>query len=192
MITVVSGLPRCGTSLMMQMLHAGGLPVLTDNTRTPDEDNPRGYFELEKVKKIKQDASWLEEAEGKCFKMVSMLLYDLPPQRRYKVVFMTRNIEEILASQARMLERLGKNRGPDDADMRGFFESHLAQLRPWLAERENMDVFFCHYNDLMGNPATWVSQTAAFLDMVLDEGRMLAAVDTSLYRNRSQQQEERT
>ena len=90
------------------------------------------------------------------------------------------------------LERLGKNRGPDDADMRGFFESHLAQLRPWLAERENMDVFFCHYNDLMGNPATWVSQTAAFLDMVLDEGRMLAAVDTSLYRNRSQQQEERT
>jgi hypothetical protein len=186
MIVVVSGLPRSGTSLMMQMLRAGGLPVLTDNERKPDEDNPRGYFELEKVKKIKQDNSWLDEAESKCFKMVSMLLYDLPRERRYKVIFMLRDMAEILASQARMLERLGKGRGPADAEMRDYFEAHLAQLKPWLEARENMDVFFCNYNDLMSQPKAWVSRTAGFLDMDLDEDRMLAAVDNTLYRNRSE------
>jgi len=185
MIVVVSGLPRCGTSLMMQMLHAGGLPALTDNRRKPDEDNPRGYFELEKVKKIKQDSSWLDESEGKCFKMVSMLLFDLPPGRRYKVIFMLRNMPEILASQARMLERLGKERGPDDAEMRNYLESHLAQLRPWLVARENMDVLFCNYNELMDDPEAWVSKTADFLDLGLDRNLMLAAVDQSLYRNRA-------
>jgi len=186
MIVVVSGLPRCGTSLMMQMLSAGGLPVITDDERKPDADNPRGYFELEKVKKIKQDSSWLDEAEGKCFKMVSMLLFDLPPERCYKVIFMLRNMSEILASQALMLERLGRGRGPDDAEMQKFFESHLAQLRPWLEGRENMHAFFCNYNDLMADPERWVSKTADFLDMELNRQGMLAAVDKSLYRNRAQ------
>ena len=169
---------------MMQMLHAGGLPVLTDNERKPDEDNPRGYFELEQVKKIKQDSTWLGETEGKCFKMVSMLLFDLPAEYRYKVIFMLRDMTEILASQGRMLERLGKERGPADDAMRNYFESHLAQLKPWLASRANMEVFFCNYNDLMREPETWIARTADFLDMGLDRDLMLAAVDESLYRNR--------
>ena len=108
-IIVVSGLPRSGTSMMMQMLEAGGLPIVTDHIRKADEDNPRGYYELEKVKKIKEDPSWLADCHGKAFKMVSALLYFLPKSRKFKVIFMKRNIEEMLASQRLMLMRLGKD-----------------------------------------------------------------------------------
>src|ERR1700756_1062270 len=98
-IIIVSGLPRSGTSLMMQMLEKGGVSVVIDHVRTPDTDNPKGYHEFEKVKKIKQDASWLPETRGKAFKMVSQLLYDLPPGERYTIIFMERDFEEMLASQ---------------------------------------------------------------------------------------------
>ena len=110
-IVIVSGLPRSGTSLMMQMLSSGGLEVVTDNVRTADVDNPRGYYELEKVKRVKADASWLPDVRGKVFKMVSQLLYDLPPTQCYRVIFMERDLDEILASQERMLERLGRAAG---------------------------------------------------------------------------------
>src|SRR5271157_2249400 len=92
-IIIVSGLPRSGTSLMMQMLENGGVVVVTDGIRTADTDNPRGYFEFERVKKIKEDASWLPETRGKAFKMVSQLLYDLPPTEKYKIVFMDRDLD---------------------------------------------------------------------------------------------------
>src|SRR5688572_18254457 len=98
-IVIVSGLPRSGTSLMCQMLDNGGIEVVTDGIRTADTDNPRGYYELEKVKKLKQDASWLPETRGKAFKMVSQLLYDLPRTERYRVIFMRRDLDEMLASQ---------------------------------------------------------------------------------------------
>src|SRR5262245_36404912 len=98
-IIVVSGLPRSGTSLMMQMLDGGGIEVVTDNVRTADTDNPRGYYELEKVKRIKHDASWLPETRGKAFKMVSQLLYDLPPTECYRIIFMERDFDEMLLSQ---------------------------------------------------------------------------------------------
>ncbi|MFO1003217.1 MAG: hypothetical protein U0936_23025 [Planctomycetaceae bacterium] len=74
MITVVSGLPRSGTSLAMQMLAAGGLPVLGDEHRPADEDNPRGYLEDARVKSLERDATWLAEAEGKAVKIISFLL----------------------------------------------------------------------------------------------------------------------
>src|SRR5438067_12425110 len=105
-IIIVSGLPRSGTSLMMQMLQRGGVEIVTDDVRTADVDNPRGYYELEKVKKIKQDASWLPQARGKAFKMVSQLLYDLPGGETYRIIFMQRNLDEVLLSQDKMLERL--------------------------------------------------------------------------------------
>src|SRR6266513_5601629 len=98
-IIIVSGLPRSGTSLMMQMLDNGGIEVVTDNMRTADTDNPRGYYEFEKVKKIKQDVSWLPETRGKAFKMVSQLLYDLPPGERYRIIFMERDFDEMMLSQ---------------------------------------------------------------------------------------------
>src|ERR1700730_12243612 len=111
-IIVVSGLPRSGTSLMMQMLENGGVAVVTDNIRTADTDNPRGYYEFEKVKKLKQDASWLPETRGKAFKMVSQLLYDLPASESYRILFMKRDFEEMLLSQEKMLERLGRKAAP--------------------------------------------------------------------------------
>src|ERR1700757_2956947 len=98
-IIIVSGLPRSGTSLMMQMLDQGGVEVVTDHVRTADTDNPRGYYEYEQVKKIKQDTSWLPATRGKAFKMVSQLLYDLPAGERYRVVFMERDLDEVLVSQ---------------------------------------------------------------------------------------------
>lgn len=185
MITVVSGLPRCGTSMMMQMLEAGGMPALTDGVRGADEDNLRGYYELEKVKQMKQDSSWLGEAEGKVFKMVSMLLYDLPPQREYKVVFMTREMDEMLNSQWQMLHRLGKDTADrsDDA-MRGHFEAHLANLHKWLAQQENIDVLPCSYNEVLREPRVHIDRLADFLDAGLDRERMQQAVDPSMYRQR--------
>src|SRR5436309_9885827 len=101
-IIIVSGLPRSGTSLMMQMLDNGGMEVVTDNIRTPDTDNPRGYYEFEQVKKIKHDTAWLPSTRGRAFKMVSQLLYDLPPSEQYAVIFMERDLDEVLASQEKM------------------------------------------------------------------------------------------
>src|SRR5262245_7195282 len=111
-IIIVSGLPRSGTSLMMQMLESGGVEIVTDNIRTADTDNPRGYYEFEKVKKIKQDASWLPQTRGKAFKMVSQLLYDLPASERYRIIFMERDLDEMLLSQDKMLKRLGRHSAP--------------------------------------------------------------------------------
>jgi hypothetical protein len=111
-IIVVSGLPRSGTSVMMQMLDNGGIPVVTDNIRTADTDNPRGYYEYEQVKKIREDAAWVPATRGKAFKMVSQLLYDLPAQEQYHVIFMERDLDEMLASQEKMLQRLGRKAAP--------------------------------------------------------------------------------
>src|SRR5947209_18564630 len=111
-IVIVSGLPRSGTSLMMQMLEAGGLEVVTDGIRAADTDNPRGYYEFERVKKIKTDAAWLPGARGKAVKMVSQLLYDLPAGEAYRILFMDRDLDEVLASQEKMLARLGRSAAP--------------------------------------------------------------------------------
>src|SRR2546430_7498795 len=111
-IIIVSGLPRSGTSLMMQMLENGGVPVVTDHIRSADTDNPRGYYEFEQVKKIKTDTSWLPGTRGKAFKMVSQLLYDLPPSEKYMILFMERDWDEMLLSQEKMLQRLGKPVAP--------------------------------------------------------------------------------
>src|SRR5215831_7771246 len=123
-IMIVSGLPRSGTSLMMQMLDKGGLPVVTDNIRAADTDNPRGYYEYEQVKKIKEDASWLPATRGKAFKMVSQLLYDLPASETYRIIFMERDLEEVLQSQEKMLARLGRPAAPRP-EMRGAYALHL-------------------------------------------------------------------
>lgn len=102
LITIVSGLPRSGTSMMMSMLEAGGMDVLTDGIRGADEDNPRGYYEFERVKQIEHDKGWLSDARGKAVKMVAALLKYLPPEYQYQVVFVRRNMDEVLASQRRI------------------------------------------------------------------------------------------
>ena len=182
-ITIVSGLPRSGTSLMMQMLAQGGVEVVTDEIRASDIDNPRGYYEFEQVKKIKEDASWLPETRGKGFKMVSQLLYDLPPAETYRIVFMRREFDEMLASQEKMLARRGKPSAPRD-EIRRAFTQHLDRLFAWLKDQPNMKVLFVHYQDLVADPRGQATQINAFLGGQLDVDKMAAAVDPSLYRNR--------
>jgi hypothetical protein len=182
-IIIVSGLPRSGTSLMMQMLDRGGVPVVTDSIRTPDTDNPRGYYEFEQVKKIKQDASWLPAMKGKAFKMVSQLLYELPSSQEYRVIFMERDIDEMIASQEKMLARLGKPSAPAD-QIRRLFGVHLERVRAWLAEQRHVAVLYVVYRDLVERPGDESARIAAFLDGRADPALMAATVDASLYRNR--------
>src|SRR5437868_518568 len=150
-IIIVSGLPRSGTSLMMQMLENGGVPVVTDNIRTADTDNPRGYYEFEKVKKIKEDASWLPQTRGKAFKMVSQLLYDLPPGERYRIIFMERDLDEMLLSQEKMLKRLNRSAAPQDQVKRAY-QLHLERLHAWLRQQPHINVLCVSYNDLVERP----------------------------------------
>ena len=182
-IVIVSGLPRSGTSLMCQMLDNGGIEVMTDRIRTPDTDNPRGYYELEKVKKIKQDASWLPGARGKAFKMVSQLLYDLPATEHYRVIFMQRDLDEMLASQEKMLERLGRPAAPREK-IRPNFVAHLDRLMRWLAEQPHIAVLYVDYRDLIERPVEMAEVVNEFLGGRADVARMAASVDPSLYRNR--------
>lgn len=187
-ITIVSGLPRSGTSLMMQMLANGGLDVVTDNIRTADTDNPRGYLELEKVKKIKVDSSWLPETRGKAFKMVSQLLYDLPGSEQYRIIFMERDLDEMIQSQEKMLARLNRPAAPRD-EIRGSFLNHLDRLRAWLGNQANMEVLYVRYKELVEAPEAQAARINTFLDGRADVEKMAKTVDPSLYRNRKDNQE---
>jgi hypothetical protein len=184
-ITIVSGLPRSGTSMMMRMLEAGGMSVVVDHSRLPDVDNPQGYYEYESVKQLKDDASFLDHAHGKAMKIISMLLYDLPKDKRYKILFMRRNLEEILASQAIMLQRNGRNAQQDDQEMGRLFEQHLREVMSWLAQQKHMDVLHVDYNDMLRDPYTGARTVNAFLDDRLRVQDMVPVVDHLLYRNRT-------
>jgi hypothetical protein len=182
-IMIVSGLPRSGTSLMMQMLAAGGIGIVTDAIRAADTDNPRGYLEFERVKKIKQDASWMPDARDKAIKMVSQLLRELPPGERYRVIFMDRDLDEVLASQEKMLERLGRPAAPRDR-MKAAFQVHLEELDRWLAGQPHIAVLRVSYNELLEDPVAQAKRVCQFLERTMDVDAMVAAVDPSLYRNR--------
>jgi hypothetical protein len=188
-IIIVSGLPRSGTSLMMQMLEHGGITVVADHLRAADVDNPRGYYEFERVKKIKQDASWLPESRGKAVKMVSQLLYDLPAGERYRIIFMQRDLDEVLLSQEKMLQRLGRSAAPR-GPMKEAFQVHLEKLQAWLRQQSNMAVLDVSYNDLLQQPQAEARRVGDFLGSGLAGGppdveKMAQAVDRSLYRNRA-------
>lgn len=188
-ITVVSGLPRSGTSLMMQMLDAGGLAPLTDGLREADLNNPRGYYELEKAKQLKEDSSWLADAQGKAVKIISMLLYDLPRGHEYDIIFMTRDMDEVLASQRAMLDNMGTgDAGPNDGEMRTFFETHLAKLHEWLStEPFPHRLLNCNYNELLADPERAVSAVAEFCRTPLSADKMAGVIDRSLHRQRGKQ-----
>jgi len=185
-VTIVSGLPRSGTSLMMRMLEAGGIPVITDGIREADEDNPRGYYEFEPAKRTREDASWLASAGGKVVKMVYRLLYDLPAGGPYRVVFMRRAIQEVLASQKKMLERSGREGGgADDAQMAALFARDLKQFDAWIAGRPGFSILNVSYNELLTDPMPPAVAVNRFLDHRLDVGAMAGVVEPALYRNRS-------
>lgn len=184
-ITIVSGLPRTGTSLMMQMIHAGGIPALTDRVRASDEDNQKGYFELEAVKRTKKDDSWLAEAAGRVVKMVHLLLYDLPGNHQYRVVFMRRDLREVVRSQGVMLARRGTDGARlTDEQLIGAYEGQLTKIQRWLDEQPNFQVHQVSYNSLMSDPPPAVTAIRTFLGGELDGDAMLASIDPSLYRQR--------
>lgn len=185
-ITIVSGLPRSGTSMMMKMLEAGGLEILTDNIRTPDNDNPKGYYEFEKVKQLDKDQSWLADARGKAVKVISALLDKLPTDYAYKVLFMRRDMNEILASQRKMLIRRGEPTNTiSDEKMAQYFQAHLRKVEAWLAEQPHVETMFVTYNEVMENPIEHARRINAFLGGALDEEAMVGVVDKSLYRQRT-------
>ena len=186
-IVVVSGLPRSGTSMIMKMLEAGGLPVLTDGLRTADEDNPKGYYEVERVKGLAQetDKSWLAEARGKGIKVISYLLKSLPPQFNYRVVFIRREMEEVLASQRKMLARRGETEATPPERMRALFEDDLWRASYQLRRRPEFETIELHYSAVLARPLEEAQRLAAFLGGGLDAEAMAAAVDPQLYRNRA-------
>ena len=185
-ITIVSGLPRSGTSMLMKMLAAGGLPPLTDGIRAADADNPGGYYEFEKVKQLEQDATWIEAAKGKAVKVISQLLDQLPLHKSYKIVFALRKMDEILASQRAMLARRGQpcDRVSDVA-MADAFGRHLNAVQQWLAEHQQMEVLYVNYAAVLRDPLATSREIKDFLALPLDVRQMAIVVDESLYRQRT-------
>lgn len=185
-IVVVSGLPRSGTSMMMKMLAEGGLQVVTDAVRSADEDNPNGYFEFEPVKKLAegQDA-WLKDAGGKLVKVISALLEHLPANYTYRVVFMEREIKEILVSQQKMLQRRNEAATVTDDDLEARFREHLKATKYWLARQPHLSVLYVDYNKLMADPDAYCKPVADFLGVPLDISRMRNVPNEHLYRNRA-------
>ena len=185
-IVVVSGLPRSGTSMMMKMLAEGGLPVLTDQIRAADDDNPNGYFELEVVRKLKEgNFEWLEGANGKVVKVISALLEHLPPQYSYKIIFMEREPREVLASQKKMLDHRGETPRISDEEMEQQFYKHLAAVKPWLVRQPNMDVLYVNYSALISKPEVFCALIEEFLESPLNQNKMLSVPTEKLYRNRA-------
>lgn len=185
MITIVSGLPRSGTSLMMQMLDAGGLPVLSDGERKADADNPKGYLEWERVKQLPKNPALIAEAEGKVVKVISQLILLLPSGHDYRIIFMQRPLPEVLKSQDEMLRRRGNTDTNSDASaIEEAFQRHLIEVNKWLAEKPNMRVSRVHYHRVLREPQAVAEEVAVFLQVPLDLQAMVRQVDGSLYRNR--------
>ena len=185
-IVIVSGLPRSGTSMMMKMLDAGGIPPLTDNIRTADDDNPKGYYEFERAKKLKEgDAAWLPEAQGKAVKVITALLLHLPDSYDYKVIFMRRAMPEILASQRKMLINRGED--PDkvkDEELAALYEKHLGEVNNWIDEHANMQRHDVDFKAMIEDPQPNVEGIVRFLGEELDQEAMISIVDPNLYRQR--------
>ena len=184
-ITVVSGLPRSGTSMMMKMLEAGGMEIMKDGIRKADDDNPNGYYEFEKAKELEKDTSWLKDAKGKVVKIISALLEHLPEKYNYKIIFMHRNMDEILNSQRQMLIRRGEPTDEvSDEKMNKMFLKHLQTVEEKLKKKSNIDVLPVHYNEFLEEPETHSKIVNQFLKISLNADNMISVVDHSLYRQR--------
>jgi len=184
-IIVVSGLPRSGTSMMMKMLSEGGVPILTDSIRSADNDNPNGYYELEVAKKLTEGQfQWLNDANQKAVKVISALLEHLPAGYRYKIIFMERQPEEILASQRKMLAHRNEKSEISDAEMQKQFKEHLVAVKYWLARQPNMEVLYVDYNKMMANPDLYCQPIADFISIPVDVSKMRSVPNAGLYRNR--------
>jgi hypothetical protein len=187
-VIIVSGLPRSGTSMTMRMLEAGGLEVVTDNLRAADDSNPMGYYEDARVKQLRDGYhEWLASATGKAVKVVSPLLEHLPTRHSYQLIFMLRPVEEILASQRRMLSRSGQDAGKGtDEELTSAYRKHLTRIESWLADQPNLDTMYVRYRDILDDPEGNAIRIGRFLGRPLDQRSMVGVVDRSLYRERDE------
>jgi hypothetical protein len=172
--------------MMMHMLEVGGIPVLIDNIRKADVHNPDGYYEFEPVKRLGKDASWMANARGKAVKIVYRLLYELPTEHEYRVIFMKRKLEEVLASQQEMLQGLNEKGGVlDDAQLAILFRRELQMLDEWIRAQKNIGILYVSYNDMVREPTSLLDEVGRFLGRGLDLEAMAKVVDHRLYRQRS-------
>lgn len=185
-ITIVSGLPRSGTSMMMQMLQAGGKTIFSDGERQADENNPRGYFEHEAVKQMPKNKSWLPDANGKVVKVIAQLLHHLPRTYRYRVIFMDRDIYEVVQSQQRMLKRNGKKVAEDQLPINlvNAYRQSLEHVKKWAAEEPNVEVLYLNHSDILEDPFQSALLINDFLDGGLQVEAMAGVVDNSLHREK--------
>jgi hypothetical protein len=185
MITIISGLPRSGTSLMMQMLAAGGMPILSDGERRADVDNPRGYLEWERIKQLPKHPACIAEAEGRAVKVISQLLLSLPSEHEYRVIFMQRPLPEVMASQDEMLRRRKTfDSSGDNAVVARAFQDHLHQVDVWFNSNPNVAVSRVLYHSVLREPKETAESVAKFLQVPLDVEAMARQVDETLYRQR--------
>jgi hypothetical protein len=185
-VYIVSGIPRSGTSVMMNMLGEAGLPLLTDEERPADASNPRGYFELEAVRRMRDDLGWLDEAPGHGVKVIHRLLAALPLDRTYRVILMGRPLEEVVASQTRMLEAMG-GRPPDpmpESRLEEIFAEQLDETRALLDREPAFEWIEVEYHDLLADPVGCAARVAEFLGLTVDAENMARPVDPALYRTR--------
>jgi hypothetical protein len=183
--TIVSGVPRSGTSLMMQMLAAGGMPLLVDHTRQPSVDNPAGFFEYAPVKASARDISWFVDACGRGVKVIYSLLAHLPPEGEIRLLLMDRDLHEVMDSQRAMLERAGTPSDPSlDLRLSQIFGRQLADARAWAARRPYTTLLSVAHSELIDDPGPIVADIDSFLGGGLDRPAMAACIDPSLYRSR--------
>lgn len=185
-VTVVSGLPRSGTSMMMRMLEAGGIPPVVDHERAPNDDNPLGYYEFEPVKALKEDSAWVDGVRGQAVKVIYKLVYDLPAAVPYRVVFMQRELDEVLSSQETMMRRDGLDPDAIGRDvLLQLFQSEVFAFRRWAEAQTNIRIYYADYGRAIAEPEASVAQLVDFLGLPLDQKAMAEVVDPNLYRNRA-------
>jgi Sulfotransferase domain len=185
-VIVVSGLPRSGTSMMMKMLEAGGIPVWLDGVRQADSQNPKGYYELERVKELDKrvDKAWVREGRGRAMKVISSLLEHLPATNNYQVIFMHRDLQEVLASQIKMLADRGEERGTADETLHKHYEKHLRRVKEFLSTEPWFSSIDVDYSDVLNDAHQVTEHLNRFLGRKLHLPRMREVVDGQLYRNR--------
>ncbi|MBW6481850.1 MAG: alkaline phosphatase family protein [Vicingaceae bacterium] len=184
-VVIVSGLPRSGTSMMMQMLTKGGLKALVDENREADKNNPKGYYEYEPVKRLANDNSWMHLASGKVIKVIAQLLPSLPPNFNYKIIFMQREMDEVLVSQQIMLgKKKEKAEKTFSLPLAETYKKQIEKTNTWLDSQPNIDILPINYAEVINHPQIEAEKINAFLGNILSQEKMVQVVDSNLYRSK--------